>query len=138
MSNSHDSELYVEFTIAITEGDAEAVCDCIARGVNIHLSHIDDQTPLGVSALEGNLDIVKILLDAGVDVNARQLTDGFTALMNAVAGGHLGVVRTLVEAGARVNMQSFQGDTAENIAESNNHEEIMAYLQPWLSEPEWD
>jgi ankyrin repeat protein len=75
-------------------------------------------------------------LDSGADVNARQLSDGFTALMDAVAGGHLEIMRTLVEAGARVNMQSYQGDAAENIAESNGCEEILEYLQPYIGEPE--
>jgi uncharacterized protein len=136
--NNHDPELYEEFSIAIAQGDVEKVRECIARGVNIHLSHIDDHTPLGAAAFEGDLEIVKILLDSGADVNARQLSDGFTALMDAVAGGHLEIVRTLVEAGARVNLQSYQGDTAEGIAESNSYEEILEYLQPYIGEPEWD
>jgi ankyrin repeat protein len=58
--NNHDPELYEEFSTAIAQGDVEKVRECIERGVNIHLSHIDDHTPLGAAAFEGHLEIVKI------------------------------------------------------------------------------
>ena len=49
------------------------------------------------------LDIVRLLIAHGADVNA-QSSSGNTPLMYACAGGHEDVVRVLLEAGAHVEV----------------------------------
>lgn len=50
-------------------------------------------------AKDGNLDVVKLFLTAGMDVNVRN-DDNHTAVMRASYGGHLEVVSFLLENGA--------------------------------------
>ncbi len=57
-------------------------------------------TALMRATIEGHTETVKALIDAGVDVNARNNTGG-TALMVAVREGHAEVVKILKQAGAR-------------------------------------
>jgi dTDP-4-amino-4,6-dideoxygalactose transaminase len=60
------------------------------------------QTALMWAAAEGNVEVVKALIEAGADIHAR-LASGYTPLLFAVREGQLGVVRALLAAGADVN-----------------------------------
>jgi len=54
-------------------------------------------TPLMIAAENGNLEIVKLLIEHGSDPNARQQAGGHNALINAIHGQHLEVVKYLLE-----------------------------------------
>ena len=59
-------------------------------------------TPLHISAIKGNLEIIKYLISKGVNVNCRS-KNGFTPLHIAVINGHLDIVKYLVSCGAEIN-----------------------------------
>ena len=68
-------------------------------------------TPLSlVAAFSGNPELASLLIDAGVDVNAKDL-DGDTALHEAFRRNHVEVVRILIQAGARVDERCNCGRT---------------------------
>ena len=52
-----------------------------------------------MASQNGHLDVVRVLLDKGAEVNAKRI-DGTTALMVASQNGHREVVRELLEKGA--------------------------------------
>lgn len=64
-------------------------------------------TPLDHASQRGDSGIVKILLNAGADVNTNRA--GRTALHLASVMGHASVIRCLVEAGANVNCAAVNG-----------------------------
>ena len=80
-----------------------------------------DQRSLGdtlvTMARWGDIDAVRLLLDRGADVNARD-GDGRTALMLACYSDTYAadVVRLLIERGADVNARTPSGDTAASLA----------------------
>jgi len=63
------------------------------------------------ASTNGNIDIVKLLIDAGADINAKD-NDDITALLWACSGGYLEIVKLLLEAGADPNIQDNEGYTA--------------------------
>jgi ankyrin repeat protein len=78
---------------------------------------------------EANLEVARILLEAGAAINATAGEDGWTALMAAVSQGNLGAARLLVEIGANVNQTDLNGDTAWNLALRWGHTEIADLLE---------
>src|SRR5437667_2258748 len=54
----------------------------------------------------GNVEAMKVLLDRGADVNAKEALRGTTALMWAAAETHPAAVQLLVEHGANVSARS--------------------------------
>lgn len=67
--------------------------------------------PLIAAASEGHLEVVKLLIEAKADLDAKD-KDETTALMAAAARGHAGIVKELVAAGAKINEQNRDGHTA--------------------------
>ena len=84
--------------------NSDVVADCIAGGADIG-SVVGRGTraasPLSVaSASTRNADVIRVLLQAGADVAARDDFYGYTPLHNAARTGTAEVVRALLEAGA--------------------------------------
>lgn len=67
------------------------------------------------AAARGWLDIVRLLIDAGADVNARS-KHGYTALMNAASKGQLPTLQFLLKRGAVPNMRNEWHETAYDLA----------------------
>jgi peptide-methionine (S)-S-oxide reductase len=91
------------------------------------------QIALIAAALAGRVEVVRLLVDADIDLNAFG-PDGFhphaTALHQAVYSGSLDVVRVLVEAGADLQISDrIYGATALGWAEHLERTEIAAYLR---------
>ncbi|CAG9861269.1 unnamed protein product [Phyllotreta striolata] len=77
-------------------------------------------TPLMEAASAGHLDIVRLLVAHGADVNA-QSTSGNTPLMYGCAGGHTEVVKFLLEHDANVEDHNENGHTPLMEAASAGH-----------------
>lgn len=116
-------------TPAISAADSSDLFQAIRNGdsayIKAHLTkpeiEVRDRrgaTPLMHAAAFGNLETMKVLLDAGADVNARNDFDA-TALLWAARNPQK--ARLLLEHGADVNVQSKQGRTPLMVA-SLRHE----------------
>lgn len=80
-------------------------------------------------AQNGDLDVVRLLIEAGLDVNARDENDsGDTALMKAAGQGHLDVVRFLVEQGANLRLVNVLRENALMFAIAGGHLKVVVFL----------
>ncbi len=73
-------------------------------------------------------EIVRLLLEAGADVNAPEGFGGNTALHEAVENGDAEMVKILVAAGADVNAEGFASRTPLSLATEEGATEIMLIL----------
>ena len=64
----------------------------------------DDVTPLHLASRDGNVEVARVLLKHGADVNARDISK-WTPLRHALDKGHVEVARVLIEKGADVGAQ---------------------------------
>ena len=55
--------------------------------------------------MKDHTEVVKLLLEKGAEVNAKESTNGVTALMMAANNGHPEVVKLLLEKSANVNVK---------------------------------
>ncbi|RMJ21857.1 ankyrin repeat protein [Aspergillus sp. HF37] len=78
-------------------------------------------TPLQIASLEGCAPIVKILLEAGCDIDTKNI-DKDTPLIDAVENGHLDVVNLLLEAGANPRTVNAEGDEPYELVPSDTEE----------------
>ncbi len=80
------------------------------------------------AAEDGRLDLVRNLLEAGANRNAKSDGD-VTVLMWAAARGHAEVVKILLESGAEPNAKTRRGRTAIEIAMQENQDHVAALLR---------
>jgi ankyrin repeat protein len=92
--------------MAAGNGNAAMVAALLKAGADANTARPEGQTVLMTAARAGRDDAVRILLDHGADVNAREGWFGETALMLAAADNHPAVVQALIGRGADVNVRT--------------------------------
>lgn len=138
-----------------SDGDLEAVADLLESGADVNATNRQLETPLSVAAEAnhkkivellvengasltvgeaaanaaqgGYIEIVKFLLDKGMDVNAPCI--GGSILSRAVSGGHFEIVEFLLDRGADINLDDGEGYTALYTASGTSAEMVKFLLK---------
>ena len=88
---------------------------------------VDSVTALLTAATKGQLDVVKLLINKGADINARGKSDK-TALTVAASAGRWDMVKYLVEKGADINATGENDKTALMVAANAGRWDMVKYL----------
>ncbi|OXB76947.1 UNVERIFIED_CONTAM: hypothetical protein H355_012441 [Colinus virginianus] len=85
---------------------------------NVHVNCLDEHgmTPLMHAAYKGKVDMCKLLLRHGADVNCNEHEHGYTALMFAGLSGNKEITWMMLEAGAETDVVNSVGRTAAQMA----------------------
>ena len=115
----------------IATGDLDAVREALADKPELAGSHLEGEvTPLQLAVQKREIDIAKLILSIGADVNARDFK-GWTPLMSAAIRNHLDCAELLLEHGAATDIKSHRFDmTALDYAKQADHTEMIALLDP--------
>jgi len=121
----YSGDVAKDLNVAAEEGDAETVSALLDQVAISGITGKPGRTALMSAAGSGQMDIVRMLLARGVDINARTQA-GFTALMSAAIDGNADMVKVLLERGADVNARMEAGtdglgDTALTVAALRGH-----------------
>ncbi|MEM6333252.1 MAG: ankyrin repeat domain-containing protein [Planctomycetota bacterium] len=95
---------YQPFIAAIQGGDVAEVAAALDRDPSLIRTRLNahNRTALHQAAWLGKTDVVRLLLDRGAEVNARDRGDNAYPIHFAAEMGFLDIVRMLVDAGAEV------------------------------------
>jgi len=128
--------------------DAELAGVLLSHGADVNVKDEDGWTPLDCALRDKAIErgvvmcrpapdkdapakrerIVKLLLEAGADVNTRDGTDTPLLVRLAKAGGR-NIVELLVLHGADVNAKDADGRTALSVAEERKDKDLAAFLR---------
>ena len=128
-----DNEGDTCFILAACFGHTEIV-RYLAGLPEVELNHKgrNEHTALHCAVKENHKDVVRVLIDAGADIVAKD-DGGLSPLHWACTGkvgenGKIAIVKMLVEAGADVRATDSEGDTCFILAARSGHTEIVRYL----------
>ena len=108
---------------AVQEESAATVNLLLEFGANVHLTSTNDKsTPLHVACGHRNLNIVKMLVNAGADVNAKR-TGGVTPLYMATGNGFTEITHFLAENGADIDGEKDTG--SQKVTEVKENKQPM-------------
>ncbi len=88
----------------------------------------EPQGDLMRAAFDGDMFMLKAIVDAGGDVNTVT-PEGWTALMYAATGNSLEATRYLIDNGADINARNDNGKTALTLAKEAQFDAVAKLLQ---------
>jgi hypothetical protein len=98
------------------------------RNINVNVKDDwNESTPLHFAALIGHVEIARLLLQNGAEVNAKNIV-GSTPLHWAAIQGHVDILHLLVENGADLEAQNNSGWRALHNAAYNGHSPFIQEL----------
>lgn len=98
--NSQEAGGYGALHFAAFNGDVPMLTMLLAHKPNLDLENYDDNTPLIMAVKGRQLESIRMLVNAGADVN-KETGSGSTAAHHAAAMGYLDCLRLLVQLGAK-------------------------------------
>ncbi len=114
---------------AAMDDDAAAVRRLLKQGVDVNSAQGDGATALHWAAIRNDLEIGRLLIHAGANVNASTRIGALTPLFLAAAAGNAAMISELLESGASANAaNSVNGTTALMKAAASGSAESVRLL----------
>jgi ankyrin repeat protein len=98
------------------------------NGIHSMRNFKNDSTPLMAAAMKGHMEVVKLLLDKGVNVNEYTSYVRITPLMFAVKNGHKEIVKLLLDRGANIEAKDRNGKSLLDYAAKSGNKEVVELL----------
>lgn len=102
----------------------------LKRNANKEHRNVSDYTPLSLAASGGYVNIIKLLLNHGAEINSRTGSKlGISPLMLAAMNGHTAAVKLLLDMGSDINAQiETNRNTALTLACFQGRHEVVSLL----------
>jgi len=121
---------------ACDEGDVQRVIRTLDSGADPNARYSDSPfslasesgTALMRAAGNGHIDVVKVLLDRGADVRARESWTYETALHRAALGDYVEVAKVLLDAGLDINTRDKRSGTPIHAALRHLRRDMIRFL----------
>jgi len=126
--NAADNRQWTPFLVAVAGGHKQMALFLLGKGARSDSLHYD-WTALHLASHHGHLDLVKVLIDRGADVNANPGPRSGTPLHRAAVRNWVDVIKLLLEHGADPQIKDNEGKTPMDLARRMNHLESYKVLQ---------
>ena len=110
--------------LAAREGTTDLVRALVKGRANVNIRSPHGDTPIMLASLAGNLATVKVLREAGAQINHS----GWTPLQYAAFNGHNAIVEYLIAAGADLGLAAPNGLTPVMLAVLGNRTDTLKLL----------
>jgi len=114
---------------SVKSGDVNSVILSLNKEANVNIICRGEASALMHACIKGHLNIVKILIENGAEINMKTNT---SALICAAGFGYLDIVKYLVDRGADVNLTLDNGVTALKRASTMGETEVVNYLNNYI------
>jgi hypothetical protein len=111
---SEHADSHMNYAAAM--GETYNVRELLRQGVPVDVADSLGTTALSAAAVEGHLEVARLLIEHGASMNERSQPLGRTPLMNAAESGQPEMIRYLLSAGADASIADDRGETALAIA----------------------
>ncbi len=118
---------------AVTEGSLSTVTWLLDHGAHLQAVNAKGQTPLHLAAGANRTDIISLFLERKASLSAID-HQGNTALHTAAEAGANQAVVALLKAGAASGLKNKARQTAQQLAESQNHTDTVKELNQTVAE----
>ena len=127
--NAFSDDGFTPLGLACYFGHEEIARYLLLKGADVNLPSQNNFKvyPLHSAAAANNLDITKILLEAGAEVNISQQS-GFTPLHAAAQHGNVEMLILFLEAGAHVSTETNEGKIPSTLAAERGFHDIARIL----------
>lgn len=116
---------------AVRRDIPELVDYLIRHRARLNVRNRNGETAVSIAAFKGNLSYVKLLVDAGADVNLY----GWSPLIYAAYNGHAQIVDYLLKRGAQIDAITENGSSALFFAARFGHIEVVELLLKNKADP---
>jgi ankyrin repeat protein len=130
LADSYSPDGFPPLGLAAFFGHREATIALLEAGapVNVPAKNQMKVTCMHAAAATGAIDLARLFIERGADVNARQ-QGGFTPLHEVAARGELEFAKLLIANGADVNVKNDEGKTPAMLALSLGQKEMVEFLR---------
>jgi ankyrin repeat protein len=134
--NSHSFDGFTPLGLAVFFGHPETVNALLDAGADVNVASNESMkvSPLASASAAGQLEIARVLIAHGANVNARASGD-FTPLHESAASGRIEFAKLLLHNGADVNARTTEGKTPLDYAREHNREDMIDLLSKHVNNP---
>lgn len=122
-----EGEQQVEYTEALGSGNVAVVKKYLDSGVGVNDQYFA-WSALQIAANKDQLEVVKLLVERGADLNYRHPITKMTALALAAVDGYTDVVSYLISKGADPNIKMRGGVSLVRAARDNGNQAMVELL----------
>ncbi len=128
--DAHSADGFTPLALACFFGHPEIAAHLVNQGANINLAATNQMkvAPIHAAAAARQFEIVKMLVENGADVNAKQ-HQGFVPLHAAAQNGDAEMAKLLLDHGADAKARSGNGQNALDLAMLQGHAKVVELLE---------
>ena len=105
----------------------------IESGADVNLATYGGNTAIQEAALQGNVEIAKILIDNGADIHAVNKWNETPLFICGLKNGSAELAQLLIDRGADISASDIDGNTVLDMAKQTGNEAVIKVLKEYRS-----